>query len=316
MLDRGGRQRHDIMARLQHHPHVDELSRPQGIALVGEGRLQAYRAGGLIDFVVDQRQGTAVELCPVIARQRRHGHRPARQRLVDLQYHVLGQGEHDRDRLNLRHHDDAGGIGRVHDVARVHQADAGAPGKWRGDAGVLKLCARVVDQPAVDLQLRLQLRHQRMLRVEYLLADQVLRRQRRVALQVMLGALQLRGILGLHAGGLVERGLQRPRVDLGQEIAFLYQLAFDEADTLQLSVDARGDLRGVESLHVAKPFQVYRHVASRGQRGVHRHRHRAAGRQRGGGRLTRQPYPTNQNQQHSDGAQQHAPMPWTGGCFQ
>ncbi len=38
---------------------------------------------------------------------------------------VLGQREEERDRVELRHDDEARRVGRVHDVAGVDEADAG-----------------------------------------------------------------------------------------------------------------------------------------------------------------------------------------------
>ena len=113
---------------------------------------------------------------------------------------------------------------------------------------------------------------QRALRVQHLLAGQILRRQLHVALQIALGAVQLRAVLRFGADRLIERRLQRPRIDLRQQLAFLDHLALDEGHALQLPVDTRSDLGGVEGLHVAEALQIYRHVAARRQRDFDRDR--------------------------------------------
>ena len=81
-----------------------------------------------------------------VARQRGPLHRPALQRRrsparssppAEVKITEIG--------CKLRHHHDAGGIGGVHDVARIDQADAGAALDGGGDGGVVELRARIVD---------------------------------------------------------------------------------------------------------------------------------------------------------------------------
>jgi hypothetical protein len=65
----------------------------------------------------------------------------------------------------------------VHDVARVHQARAGAPADRCGDGGVAQLHLGGVDLRLVHLQRRFQLGHQRPLGVELLARGRILRDQ-------------------------------------------------------------------------------------------------------------------------------------------
>ena len=91
------------------------------------------------------------------------------------------------------------------------------------------------------------------------------------ALEVALGVLELRLVLRLLRLRLVERGLERARVDLRQQVARLHVLALGERDLHQLPVDARADRHGVVGLDRADAVEPDRHVLPLG--GRHRHRH-------------------------------------------
>ena len=117
-LDRRGRHRQNVVLGLQEQPDIDELPGPERVAWVGERCLEADRAGRLIDLIVDQQQRPSIELGLAVTRSRRDRDGPLRHRLRDRLEIVLRQGEHNRDRLKLGHHDDTGGVGGVHDVAR------------------------------------------------------------------------------------------------------------------------------------------------------------------------------------------------------
>ena len=64
---------------------------------------------------------------------------------------LFAQGENDRDRLKLGEDDDACVAARVDDVSLVHEANAGAPGNGRDDAGVVELHFRALDGRGVGL---------------------------------------------------------------------------------------------------------------------------------------------------------------------
>ena len=88
-------------------------------------------------------------------------------------------------------------------IALVDQADAGAAGDRRDDRGVAEDGARVVDRGLVELDLRLELRDQRLLGVDLLLVDGVGRRQARVALEIEPGIGELRLVLRLLGDRLI-----------------------------------------------------------------------------------------------------------------
>ena len=249
--------------------------------LVGQRRLDANGAGGLVDLVVDQRYRAAIELVLAIARERRRGHRPALERGAQLPELLLGQSENDRDGLELRHHHHAGGIGRVDDVARVDQADAGAPVDRRGDGGVLELGTGAVDGGRVALDLRGQLRDERALRVDGLLACQVLGREQCIAVHVAPRIGELRQVLGARGDGHVERRLVGPRVDLHQQRALPDVLSLLERDFVDLTVDPRRDGDGVEGLHRPESLEIHRHVRALHARHVHGDGRREFGRRSG-----------------------------------
>ena len=66
-----------------------------------------------------------------------------------------------------------GGVGGMHDIAFVDQADAGASGDRRDDVGVGQDGARIVDRGLVEFDQRFELGDQRALGVELLLVDRV-----------------------------------------------------------------------------------------------------------------------------------------------
>ena len=82
-----------------------------------------------------------------------------------------------------------------------------------------ELQLRVVDRALVGLHRALVLAHQRLLRVDLLLRDRILREQRAIALEVDLRVVEQRLVLGELAAGLRELHLERTRIDLGEEIA-------------------------------------------------------------------------------------------------
>ena len=81
-----------------------------------------------------------------------------------------------------------------------------------------------------------------------------------IALQIEIGVGEIGLVLRLLGLGLVERRLERPRIDLDQRIAFLDELAFLEVDLVDLAVDPGADHHGVEALHGAEAGQVDRKV--------------------------------------------------------
>ena len=163
-------------------------------------------------------------------------------------------------------------------VAGIDLPDAGLAGNRRGDRRVVQLSLGAVDRRLVALDLGAELGHQCALRIERLLAGEILRCQRDIAVEVALRIGQLRFVLGLGRDRLIVGRLVGAGIDLGQEIALLHHLPFGEVDLHQLAVDARRDRHRIERLHRAEAAQIDRHVGSRGNGRVDRDRCRGAGR--------------------------------------
>ncbi len=141
---------------------------------------------------------------------------------------VFRQCEHHADRLQLGDDDDAGGIAGLDDVARIDQAQADAAGGRRGDVAIDQLQFLRIDRGLVDLDLRLVLAHQRVLRGQRLFLDRVLLVQHLVAHQVDLGVLQQGHVVRHRAFGLLQRDLVGARIDDGDQLVFLDDLPFGE----------------------------------------------------------------------------------------
>src|SRR5262249_32420111 len=71
----------------------------------------------------------------------------------------------------------------------------------------------------------------------------------------------VRLILRLLGLGLIEHGLEGARIDLHQEVALIDDLAFGKSDLVDLAVDPRPYLYGVEALDGAEPGQIDREIS-------------------------------------------------------
>ena len=132
--------------------------------------------------------------------------------------------------------------------------------------------------------------------IEVLAADGPLGDQRGVPLDVHLGLAEVGLGLGQAALGLVERRLQRPRVDVEQIVALVHEVAFVVVVRQEVAGDLGPDLRVNVAVEGADPVPVDGHVAlgHRGDQhlgrglGGHRFRLLAAGRNHGDDRRQRQ----------------------------
>ncbi len=159
----------------------------------------------------------------------------------------------DRDRLQLGDRQHARHIVGVHDVAGVHQAEAGAAGQRRLDGGVGQLHLGAVDGRLVGLDLGRKTCDSSRALVQQLLGGVALLGQRSRTLEVLPGVGEAGLVLRQLGHRLAERGLERGRVDLHQQIALLHHLAFLEADLLDLPVDPRAHRHRVGRLYGAEP---------------------------------------------------------------
>ena len=170
----------------------------------------------------------------------------------------------------------------VHDVARVHEPQAGAAADRRGDARIGELQAGVVDRRLVGLDRSLELAEPGGLVVELLLRDDSLGTQLPVARQRQPGVLELRAVARQLPLGLLELHLERPRVDLGEEVALVNELALPEGHVDELAVDPALHRHGVEGGDRPEAGQIDGEVAGSCRR--HHHRHRRSLRRLDGGR--------------------------------
>ena len=146
----------------------------------------------------------------------------------------------------------------VDDVADIDLAQAGDARDRRLHGGVVELGLRVGDRGVVGGDLRGQLRDGGALGVGLLPGGEFA--ELGVALQVEIGVGEIGFVLRLLGLGLVERSLERPRIDLDQRVAFLDELAFLEGDLVDLAVDAGAHQHGIEALHGAEAGQIDREI--------------------------------------------------------
>ena len=192
------------------------------------------------------------------------------QSFADGRQILLGRREDHRDRLQLRDGEHTVLVGGVHDVARIDQAKAGATRQRRADGGVGQLHPGALDRGLVGLDLGGQAGDGCRPLVEQLLRGVAVLGERRGAIEILLGVGEAGLVLRQLGDRLIESGLERRRVDLHEEIALLDDLAFLEADLLDLAVHARADGHDVGGLHRAEPVQGDRKRLALGHPNVHR----------------------------------------------
>jgi hypothetical protein len=277
-LDRLVGHQHRALQGVDEHSRVHELVRVEHAVGVVEGGLDLDGAGALIDLVVDRHQRAAGDAGAPVAVEGLHRDR-ARRALAreDRLEVVLGNGEQHRDRLHLGQHHEAARVVGVHHVPRVDEPQPGPAGDRREDAAVGELEADGVDVALVGLDGRRDLRHAGRLGVELLLGDEAALDQGPVALEVEARVAERGLVLRELALDLHELGLEGPRIDLGQHVAGLDDLAFLEGGPHELAVDPAADRHRVQRGDRAEAGQVDGEVAGPGGDGHHRDRARAGG---------------------------------------
>ena len=206
--------------------------------------------------------------------------RPRRIALDDAQVVGLGDGDAEDDRIDLRDRRQQRALAAADEAARLHLRRADQPVDRRGDPRVAEVERRLLDRRLG----RLDLRSRRVLRgprvVELLLADRLLGDERRVAGDVVVGLREprlRRRQIGLR---LRERGLERLRIDLIEQVALADERPFAEVHRVEEALDARADVDVLEALGLSDQVEVDRHVLLDDRRHVDFGRRR-----RDGGRL-------------------------------
>jgi hypothetical protein len=166
-----------------------------------------------------------------------------------------------------------------HLVAGIHLPQSGTSARGRDDARVRQLQLGVLDHPAIGLHGALELPHERSLRVDLLRRDRVLLEQRLIAREVHARVRELGLIARELSVRLKEHHFEGLRIDLGEQLAGLHELALAKEHARELAVDARMNGHGTARGHVAERIQVHREVARAcGRDGDRQHRARIGAR--------------------------------------
>ena len=166
---------------------------------------------------------------------------------------------------------DSGGIGGANDVSGVDQPHSRHSVDGRADARIVQLQLGLIELRLVRLDGGLLLRHQRALIVDLLLRDEVLLAHPLVAFEGEAARLQLGGVAGQRGLRLRARDGERPRINLGEQIALVDCLALLERGPVQPPVHLRLDHHRLQRHHGAYPLQVNGDIAHGDLRGGNGH---------------------------------------------
>src|SRR5208337_1383347 len=169
------RRDHDRIAQsIDEQLGVDELIWKQRVVLVGKGRLELDRAGGLIDLVVGREQGSGREFVlevMIVSRDRQLA--VGLHRGLEAWQIVLRNTEINRDRLQLRDHRETGRVGRMNDIARVHQPEPNPARDRRSDAAINQLKLGVFERRHIFRERALGLGELHLIRTRIDLSQQI-----------------------------------------------------------------------------------------------------------------------------------------------
>ncbi len=217
--------------RAQQQADVDELVREQAVSRIGEARLGLDGAGLDVDLVVQRGEGAVLELAGAGAVPGGDGERrAAADARLDLRHAVLRHRELDVDRVELGDDGDARRVAGADVVADVDRAQADPAVHRRDDPGVGEVEAGAAFVGPVDDQGGLELLDRRGLGVDVLAGDRILAQQGLVALQLHPAVLEHGLVAHARSDRLLQRGLERPRIDGREQLPFLHHLAFGEGD--------------------------------------------------------------------------------------
>ncbi|MNZ99585.1 hypothetical protein D3C78_1189170 [compost metagenome] len=233
-----------------------------------------------------------------------HRRGAANQRMQQRQV-FLRQGEHHRDRRNLRHAEQPGGVADPQQIAGIDVADAHPAVHRRGDARIGQAHPLGVDQRLVGFQRGAQLGGLGFLLVECLLGHGTVGIQQAVAPQVLLDYAQLRLAVQARRLGLGDGGGNRAVVDGRQQFALFDQFPLLHQHPGQHAVHLGAHHHVVQRGDGAYAGQPLGDVLALHPRQHHRH----AGRHRGclgPRRLTRQ-QPEGRSSDHRQKHRQRQP---------
>ena len=277
-LDGGGRDHDGVFEGADAHADVDELVGEEAFVVVGKFGLEAERAGGGIDLVIEGFQEAGGEDGGFVAIPGFDDHRLAR--LVGFEDGGeidLGDGERDGNRTRLSDDDDAIGVGLPDEIAGVDPAQTGAAGDGGFDAGVGELQPGVVDLGLIGGDGALALGDERLLDVELLLRDEVLRVEISDTLEIAAGAFEAGDVLAELSFGLGEADAVGCGIDFGEHGALFDALTFFEGDAEELAVDLGFDGDGIERGDAADGLEMNGQVFAAGGDGAHGHLQRVFG---------------------------------------
>ena len=161
-----------------------------------------------------------------------------------------------RNRLELRDHNQAGGVGRLHEVPLIHQAQPDPPADRRGDAGVDKLHFNTLDQSLIVFDGAFELVHQGYLRIVLLPWNCILLDEHCETLEIEARVVQQSLVTRQLSLELGQLGLEWARVDFSQQVAGTNDLAFLIPDAHELPVDLSLDCHSVERGNRAEAGEV------------------------------------------------------------
>ncbi len=225
-LHRGGRHQDHAAFFLLQQSCVHELIREKLIVRIVEGGAQLYRAGGLIDLVVDGGQRAGCQLDLHVAIKGVHRQLLAGPLLgVHGRQLILGDGENDADGLKLGDHQESGAVAGLNDVAGIHQPEADAPGDGRGDVAIDQIDLHRLNQTLIVLDYSFVGLDGSDLRGKLLLGDGVLLDERFITRLVDAGVVE-RGLIAQQLPFILRQlGFIRAGIDLGQRVALLHDVA-------------------------------------------------------------------------------------------
>ncbi len=267
--------RHDgrVLSGREDESRINKFSRPQFQILVRESGLQLHRAGRLIDLVVDHCERSLADRGGITAIECRHREDRSSRRLRSaISANPAPARENDRDRFELRNHNDSARIRGVDNVADIDQPKSRAPIDRRLDLGVIKLGLRALDRGLIGLHGRGELPGLSFRRVEVLSIDHLFLQQVGIARERRLRVCELGLVLSFFANCLIKRFLKWARIDLSQQVAGFDVLTFLEEHLLQFPINARVDGHRVERLHRSEPLEINRHILLLDLAGDHRDR--------------------------------------------